>query len=117
MFEQPREVLRATGKIIPVKNEKLKAHCCGGSLGNLKISQQERAILRDQAVNDFLQYQPDVLATACPMCKKTFARDRRIKVMDIAEIVVNSIPKPKIPEPAEEKIPEEYPEEALVVFF
>jgi hypothetical protein len=48
------------------------------------------------------------------MCKKTFARHKGIKVLDIAEIVVNAIPKPKIPKPAEEKIPEEYPEEALV---
>ena len=32
MFELPREVLRTTGKVIPVKNEKQKAYCCGGSL-------------------------------------------------------------------------------------
>ncbi|MFV0268417.1 MAG: hypothetical protein ACK5HT_14915 [Draconibacterium sp.] len=38
MFEPPREVLRATGKVISIKNEKQMAHCCGGSLGNLKIS-------------------------------------------------------------------------------
>jgi len=114
MFEQPREVLRAAGKVVPVKKEKQKAYCCGGSLGNLKITQEERAVLRNQAVDDYLQYLPDVLATACPMCKKTFARHKGIKVLDIAEIVVNAIPKPKIPEPAEEKIPEEYPEEALV---
>ena len=114
MFEQPREVLRETGKVIPIKNEKLMAHCCGGSLSNLKISQQERAILRDQAVNDFLQYQPDVLATACPMCKKTFARDRRIDVMDIAEIVVKFIQKPEIFIPADENVLKEEFEEALV---
>ncbi len=114
MFEQPREVLRATGNVIPIKNEKEKAYCCGGSLGNLKISQQERSMLRTQAVDDYLQYRPDVLATACPLCKKTFARHRGIQVMDIAEIVVNSVSIPPEPELAIEKEYIEVLEEMLV---
>jgi Fe-S oxidoreductase len=99
MYDEPRSVLRETGKLIPVKNEKQTAWCCGGSLGNLKISQEERTILRNQAVEDYLQYKPDILATACPMCKKTFTRHRKIKVLDISEIITNSIFKP-----TEEKI-------------
>jgi Fe-S oxidoreductase len=90
MYNEPRAVLQKTGKLVPVKKEKQMAYCCGGSLGNLKISQEERTILRNQAVDDYLQYKPDILATACPMCKKTFARHRGIKVLDISEIVVDS---------------------------
>jgi len=92
MYEQPRDVLRTLGKVISLKNEKQMSYCCGGSLGNLKISQPERNLLLTQAVEDYLQYSPDVLATACPMCKKTFARHRGIKVLDISEIVVKSLP-------------------------
>ncbi|RIH65221.1 (Fe-S)-binding protein [Mariniphaga sediminis] len=114
MFEPPREVLRATGKVIPVKNEKQMAHCCGGSLGNLKISQQERAVLRNQAVKDYQQYLPDVLATACPLCKKTFARHRGIEVMDIAEIVVSSIRKSAEVVPVKASVKEEAFAEELV---
>lgn len=87
IYEQPREVLKYTGNLITIKNEKEMAHCCGGSLGNLKIKQSERTILQEQAVNDYLQYFPDVLVTACPMCKKTFVRNKKIKVLDIAEVV------------------------------
>lgn len=94
MYEKPRSVLRETGNLIPVRNEKQKAWCCGGSLGNLKISQDERAIMRNQAVDDYLRYKPDILATACPMCKKTFTRHRGIKVLDISEIVISSALKP-----------------------
>jgi hypothetical protein len=32
--------------------------------------------------------------TACPLCKKTFVRDRRIEVLDIAELVVKAIEQP-----------------------
>ncbi|MCK3685711.1 (Fe-S)-binding protein [Maribellus sp. YY47] len=91
MYEPPREVLRTTGKVIPIKNEKHMAHCCGGSLGNLKISQVERSLLRNQAVEDYLRYRPDVLATACPMCKKTFSRHPNLKVLDISEAVANAL--------------------------
>lgn len=94
MYDEPRSVLQETGKLIPVKNEKQTAWCCGGSLGNLKISQEERTVMRNQAVDDYLKYKPDILATACPMCKKTFARNREIKVLDISEIIVNSISEP-----------------------
>ena len=103
MYDKPRAVLRKTGKLVPIKNEKQMAWCCGGSLGNLKISQDERTILRDQAMEDYLQYNPDILATACPMCKKTFARHRGIKVFDISEIVANSAFKPTGKEIVKEK--------------
>ncbi|MDT8308606.1 MAG: (Fe-S)-binding protein [Bacteroidales bacterium] len=94
MYDQPREVLKRTGNLIAIKNEKELAHCCGGSLGNLKIKQQERKILQEHAVNDYLQHNPDLLITACPMCKKTFNRNKGIKVLDIAEVVLNHIIKP-----------------------
>jgi len=114
MFEQPREVLRTTGKVISIKNEKQMAHCCGGSLGNLKISQAERSLLRNQAVEDYLQYQPDVLATACPMCKKTFSRHPGLKVQDISEMVVNALQSNSGQESIKEKIEEEILEVELI---
>jgi hypothetical protein len=51
----------------------------------------ERNQIRDKALNEYLTYQPDILATACPLCKKTFAKSRELPVMDIAEIVYMSI--------------------------
>ena len=34
---------------------------------------------------------PDILATACPLCKKTFAAVTKTKVADIAEIVADAL--------------------------
>ncbi len=87
MYDVPRNVLNVAGNVIEIKKEKEMAHCCGGSLGNLKITQAERNTLRHHAIEDYLSYEPDLLVTACPMCKKTFARENHIKVMDIAEVI------------------------------
>jgi hypothetical protein len=53
----------------------------------------ERNQIRDKAMDEYLSYQPDVLATACPLCKKTFAKNRNLPVHDIAEIVYMAIKK------------------------
>jgi Fe-S oxidoreductase len=88
IYEEPREVLRKAGNLVRMKHERESAHCCGGSLGNLKIRQAERSVMTGMAVDDYLSYRPDILATACPLCKKTFSRNRQVEVMDIAEVTV-----------------------------
>ena len=95
MYEQPRQLLGLVGTVVPIKNERQQAYCCGGSLANLKIKQHERDLIRKQAVNDYLSYSPDVLVTACPLCKKTFGRSTDVKVMDISEIAVKNKVKEK----------------------
>ncbi|MGQ1890419.1 (Fe-S)-binding protein [Thermophagus sp. OGC60D27] len=88
IYAQPRTLLNRVGSVLEIQNQKEKSHCCGGSLGNLKISHAQRDSLTSKALDDYLMYFPDLLVTACPLCKKTFSRSRRIKVMDIAEVVV-----------------------------
>jgi len=34
---------------------------------------------------------PDMLVTACPLCKKTFAQNNKTKVVDLAEVVAANI--------------------------
>lgn len=73
-----------------MKEEKEYSFCCGGSLGNLKISEDQRMLLRDHALATNEGYSPDILVTACPKCKKTFAAGRKLKVFDLAEIVAGA---------------------------
>ena len=91
IYHQPRLLLDEYAEVIPIKNEKEAAFCCGGSLANIKIQMSERNQIRDKAMDEYLSYQPDVLATACPLCKKTFAKSRDLPVHDIAEIVYMAI--------------------------
>ena len=91
IYHQPRLLLDEYAEVIPMKNEKEAAYCCGGSLANIKIQMNERNQIRDNALDEYLSYQPDVLATACPLCKKTFAKSNKLPVHDIAEIVYMAI--------------------------
>jgi len=91
IYHQPRLLLDEYAEVIPIKNEKEAAYCCGGSLANIKIQMNERNQIRDNALDEYLSYQPDVLATACPLCKKTFAKSNKLPVHDIAEIVYMAI--------------------------
>jgi Fe-S oxidoreductase len=91
VYHQPRLLLDEYVNLIPIKNEKEAAFCCGGSLANIKIQMNERNQIRDKALEEYLDYQPEVLATACPLCKKTFAKSNKLPVHDIAEIVCMAI--------------------------
>ncbi|MCK9219382.1 MAG: (Fe-S)-binding protein [Bacteroidales bacterium] len=93
-YEAPREVLSKVTDLLPVKQEANNALCCGGSLGILNVTQQQRAMITKEALDILLENKPEILATACPLCKKTFATHASIPVMDIAELVYQSIPKP-----------------------
>ena len=90
-FIKPRLLLKEYVEVITIKNEKEAAYCCGGSLANTKIQMNERNQIRDKAMDEYLSYQPDMLVTACPLCKKTFAKSRDLPVYDIAEIVYMTI--------------------------
>lgn len=91
IYLQPRLLLDEYAEVIPIKSEKEAAFCCGGSLANIKIQMSERNQVSDKAMDEYLSYKPDMLATACPLCKKTFAKSRNLPVHDIAEIVFMAI--------------------------
>ena len=69
--------------------------CCGGSLGNMKISYQKKIKIARDAAAELTKSNPDILATSCPLCKKTFAAATSCRVADIAEIVAEAITMPR----------------------
>lgn len=91
IYHQPRLLLDEYAEVIRIKNEREAAYCCGGSLANIKIQMNERNQIQDKAIEEYISYQPDILATACPLCKKTFAKSRNLPVHDISEIVYMAI--------------------------
>lgn len=91
IYDEPRELISFYSRLIPTNNEKDKSLCCGGSLASLNIPQNIKDVVTDNALNTYLEDNPDILVTACPSCKKTFMRRRKGVVMDIAEFVMKSI--------------------------
>jgi Fe-S oxidoreductase len=59
-------------------------------MGNSILSSEKQQQIRDNALSMLTKSNPDVLATACPLCKKAFANGN-VKVKDIVEIVVESM--------------------------
>ncbi len=100
IYEEPRELLKMFNNLVSNDFEKENALCCGGSLGNTKITHEQRNKIASDAINQLTIGDPDILATACPLCKKTFTYKSPVKVMDIAEIVAsaisNNVPKRRI---------------------
>jgi len=93
IYDEPRELLQHTNLLIKIKKEKEKSFCCGGSLANIKIQMDERYKIRDKAIESYQAYKPDILATSCPLCKKTFASNNKMKIHDISELVWKGIQK------------------------
>lgn len=90
VYEEPRNIIDNIGLLTPGKSDKDMSVCCGGSIGSLTMTLEERDEITSTAIKDLMQNNPEEIVTACPLCQKTFARMSPIKVKDIAEIVVEN---------------------------
>lgn len=91
IYDQPREVLKATTHLVKTNAEREDSICCGINLGNTMIGIEQQTKIRDAALQNLKQQHPDVIATACPMCKKAFCHATAEPVKDIAEIVYENL--------------------------
>jgi Fe-S oxidoreductase len=87
VYKAPRNVLKKTVNLIYVKNKKEKTLCCGFNMGNLALESDDKKKIRDAALQNLLEKKPDIIATACPMCKKAFTHGVDLQVKDVAEII------------------------------
>lgn len=92
IYQQPRSVIRQVGELVPVAHEKADSLCCGGSLANLSITPDQRALVTDTAYQVLASGSPDYIVTSCPLCKKTFSAGKRnIPVIDLAEALAMTV--------------------------
>ena len=91
IYDEPRNVIDNIGLLTRGKSDRDMSVCCGGSIGSLIMSMEERDEITRNSIKDLTINQPDEIVTACPLCQKTFARLSPIEVKDIAEIVVEGL--------------------------
>ncbi len=91
VYDEPVDVLRHVTILEKTGFENENSLCCGGSLGNMKINSAQKNLIAKDAASNMTKDNPDILATACPLCKKTFTSATSVKVEDISEIVAESI--------------------------
>ena len=93
IYDEPRDILRATTTLLKTAEEREKSLCCGFNLGNPLLDLDQQTLIRNAARDNLMAPHPDTIATACPMCKKAFAHADNVPVKDIAEIVAENIVK------------------------
>jgi len=91
IYEQPRQLLHHFTDLMPINLEKENALCCGGSLGNLSINPDERCMIQKATAEYLNSTDPEIVATSCPMCKKSIAQFSEALVKDIAELVASNL--------------------------
>jgi succinate dehydrogenase/fumarate reductase iron-sulfur protein len=101
IYDEPREILRAVPglEFIEMERSRENSFCCGGGGG--RIWTEEADPEKRPSVNrvrEAIKLGVKIIATACPFCIttledaiKTIDREDLIKVMDIAEIIAESI--------------------------
>jgi len=92
VYEEPRQLLEAALGSPPIEffENREQATCCGGG-GGLPVSKPKtaRRIAREKA-EAVEEYGADLLATACPMCRRMLGRsgkDLNISVDDVVSII------------------------------
>lgn len=91
VYNEPKEVLKHVSNLESTRFEDKNSLCCGGSLANMKLSAGSRKKIATDAAAELTRNNPDILATACPLCKKTFSNATQTRVADISEIVAEAL--------------------------
>ncbi len=91
IYDEPRRVLDHAVQLLPTSHEREQSLCCGFNLGNAVLSSEQQTQIRERARQNLLEPDPDMIATACPMCKKAFTHGTDTPVRDIAEIIADMI--------------------------
>ena len=87
IYEQPRQVISAVGRLKTAAKERKESICCGGSLGSISLSFERRKAITEHSLNNLTINNPDTIVTACPLCQSTFSRYSARPVEDLAEVV------------------------------
>ena len=91
VVEAPENILKQVSHKVSTAYDGKKSLCCGGSLANTAIDSTQKTKISGDTVKAYAAYQPDVIVTACPLCKKTLGKTSpEIPVKDIAELVAEA---------------------------
>lgn len=86
-YQAPRELLQSCGTLLPLEREQADALCCGNSLGALSLSLSERQALTSRTLKVLEVPGAACVVTACPLCQHNLARQSRLPVRDLAEVL------------------------------
>ena len=87
IYDEPRTLLGQAAIISEAPKSRQESICCGGSLGSITLSFEQRQVITQSALDNLYASKADAIATACPLCLATLARYADRPVRDLAEII------------------------------
>lgn len=93
IYDEPRRVLSAVGRVVEPQHSRRDALCCGSSLANTVIDDGQQLRIAQRMTRELEATGCDIVATACPLCNKAINRASARPAEDIAEIVAKKIVK------------------------
>ncbi len=99
VFDQPRDVIAATGAdLVEMDREKTFSLCCGGGGGRLWIETKPEQRFSNLRVQEAMDAGADVLVTACPYCISMLEDSRkaadavdRLELLELSELVAQHL--------------------------
>ncbi|WP_228237542.1 (Fe-S)-binding protein [Allomuricauda sp. M10] len=100
VYEAPREILAKTNAdLVEMKRHKTTALCCGaGGAQMFKEPEKGNMDINVLRTKDALETNPNIIATGCPYCNtmmtdgiKAHEKENSVTVLDVAELLANSI--------------------------
>jgi len=100
ILSEPRQILlKLSSKLPEMKRNKQRSLCCGaGGAQMFKEAEKGQMEVYTLRVNDALEVNPHIIATACPFCMtmltdglKMMDKQHEIEVKDIAEILAGAL--------------------------
>ena len=100
VFDAPRDILKKTNAhLVEMKRHKKTALCCGaGGAQMFKEPEKGDVDINVMRTKDALETNPNIIATGCPYCNtmmtdgiKAYEKEDSVTVLDVAELLANSI--------------------------
>ncbi len=91
VYDPPREVIGAVGRLAEVSENRAQALCCGSSIADTAIDDRGQRAISTALAARFDATGAQAIVTACPLCKKAIARGSAKPVYDLAEIVAGAL--------------------------
>ena len=102
IYEAPRRILASIPglTLLEMRDNRGQSHCCGGGGGCAFMPQGSDNALADARIQQALDAQAGIIATACPYCMRVLQQASKtrgyagtIVVQDVAELLLQSIEK------------------------
>jgi Fe-S oxidoreductase len=116
VYTPPRDII---AKVPGLRNEEMHRHkergfCCGAGGARMWMEERIGKRVNNERVDEALSLNPDIVSTACPFClvmltdsvngKKNDGKAKEsLQVVDVAQLLLDSVRTPAAPEPAEER--------------